>query len=273
MRFENFMLKKNNLDRFEIAEFERKTYTAHLGRIKKAMKNGTMVDNVITVIPDGDRYKIIDGQHRFFAWASFLKDGIMKKIPLHLRVMDELQYIKNGRETYISLDSAKPLSGKDILKVYDDGKQNFFNLLRRFCTHYGSKKNLTFFIVLAGYRYMVTSNPILRKPHVEKTILQVTDEDIHKLAYVVANLYTVTERDTEHFLYRGIIFRNIIKLVFDNPVLIKKQKQFQAILKGFMHDSFLQQNQTYRSIEAYKTIYSYICEKANQIMKNKRLIK
>jgi len=43
----------------------------------------------LTVIPDGNRYKIIDGQHRFCAVKSLLMSKNIKSFKLHLRIIDE----------------------------------------------------------------------------------------------------------------------------------------------------------------------------------------
>jgi hypothetical protein len=221
-----------------------------------------MIDNVITVIPDENRFKIIDGQHRYWAWVSLLSDKIIDEVNLHLRILDELEYLKDGRQTYLALDSSKPLTGKDILKVYDDGKNKFFILLSQLCNHYGDTKTLSFFEVLAGYFYATTGNNGFQRLDIETAVKNITPEDIHKLGFVISNLYTIVGRDTNHFIYRAIILRNIVKFLFESSELMKKQNKFQNLLKEFMKDTFLQQNvKVARTVEAYDIIYSYMVKK------------
>jgi hypothetical protein len=67
MLFKNFDLTLENSSKFEVAKFERQVYKSHFNRLKRAIINGELLDNVLTVIPSGNRYRIIDGQHRIEA--------------------------------------------------------------------------------------------------------------------------------------------------------------------------------------------------------------
>lgn len=103
MQFKDFELTLSNVSKFDIAKFERKIYKSHFSRLKRAINNKQMIDNIITVIPSGNQYKIIDGQHRFLALIDLLNEGLNKKFNLHLRILDEKSILKDAKEEVMSL--------------------------------------------------------------------------------------------------------------------------------------------------------------------------
>jgi len=261
---QEFELNRISQSKFIVASFERRIYPRHLNQIRVAIQAGRMHDTIITVIPEGNRFRILDGQHRFSAMMTLLKTKEFDSIPIYLRIMKKVKGEENGRDVYLALDSGKPLTIRDILKVYDDGKQPFFNKLRMSCNHYGSKENLTFAGVLAAYHYAVSGDPFFTRDHVKDAIGNMTEDDVHRLAYVITNMYTVLGRPREQFIYKAICFRNIVKVIWTRPELITKQGKFQSFLKKLATDSFLQTNSTERAIEAYKVVGNYMLGKLGE---------
>lgn len=261
IEIKEFELNLGNQSKFIVAGFERKIYSRHLGKIREAIKEGNLHDTVITVIPENNRYRIIDGQHRFAAMVKLLENKDFKDIPIFLRIVNNVESEESGREVYLALDSGKPLTIRDILKIFDDGKHPFFNLLRTLCNHYGTGEYMTYAEILAAYEYAISGDPFFSKDKVKDSVERMTQEEVYKLAYVLSNIYTVVGRPKDQFIYKSICFRNIVKVIWENPVLITKQGKFQTFLKKVANDSFLQTNSGERAVEVYAVVYNYMMEK------------
>jgi len=258
-KMEDFVLDKTNIGKFEIAGFERQLYTHHLHGIIRNIQENNLLDDIITVIPNGNKYKIIDGQHRFQAFVYLIKEKGLKKMKIVLRILSAPEFQKNGKEAYLTLDSAKPLTIRDILKVYDDGNVRFFNKLSRFCNHYGSRKKLSYVGVLAGIYYGLSGVPNVNKRSIKGVLEKISDDAINKMDYILSNLLVVTGHNLDSILYRAIVFRNTSKMVFTFSELIEDQKLFQDMLYRFQGDSFINRNAGDRTGESYSLVFDYMC--------------
>jgi hypothetical protein len=261
MKLVEFTLTNQNKGKFIVAPFERKVYDAHLGRIKTAIKQGKMYDNIISVIPEKNRYKIIDGQHRFHDFVSLLEEKHNKSFDIVLRVFDEKEFKKNGLKVYLALDSAKPLTVRDIVKAYDNGKIPFFNILKPFCTHYGSKRTIPYAVVLGSYNYVKTDNAFFGKNDIDYETFDIDTAEIHKIHYILSNLMRVTNRDVSKIIFRQLILYNVVKICFDLDHFIKHQSKFQSFLKGLLADKFISAVLETRTSETFKTVYNYMLKK------------
>jgi len=250
-----FKLTNENKTKFIIAGFERKVVEPHLKRIEKAISENKLFDNILTVLEEKNKYKIIDGQHRFLEFCSVLNGKEAKEIDIFLRIIKtEIP----PEEIYLALDSGKQLSGYDILKVFDNGNNDFFNILRQFCSHYPTEKTITFYSCLAGVFYAKHEIPTFSSFITKVTLDKITTEDITLLAYCMANLYTIFGRNADQFIFKAINFRNILRILANYKELIIKQSKFQQFLKSLIKDNFLPKVSSERSSEIYQTVYEYM---------------
>ena len=265
------ILKISNLalstikDKFDTAEFERKIYASHIKNIKKAILDNKLVDNIITVHAKkkNGKYQVIDGQHRLCALKALFTERKMLSYTVYVRIVDDIE----DREAYLAINRGKPLSAKDILKVYDDGKSPFFSELRQQCSHYGAKNKLSFAEALYAYGYAKSGCIYSKKEDVAKYVCDITNWECCRIAQCLGMVYASFGKDTSQYHYKAVIFRNIMRIFFDHyKEFTEGRKHFDKFLKKIANDKYLYANQAMRSVEAAEQIYYYLKSKVNSYL-------
>ena len=253
-------------ENFHISDFERKLYPSHVRGIKKAIMDGTLVDNVITVhVKKGGKWDVIDGQHRLVALKALLAEKKLRTYSLYIRKAVNIK----ERDAYLAINKGKSLNHKDILKSYDDGKIYFFTGLNDVCSHYGGINTLPFVDLLYAYAYSKSGNPFARRENIAKYVCDIEDYEIKRLNTMIHDAYMVFGRNTKLYYYRAVIFRNLVRIYFEHfEDFQRSDKIFQKFLKKLRDDRFLYANQTMKSVESYGQVYFYLKNKIDKYMKS-----
>jgi hypothetical protein len=149
----------SNLDlEFRLADFEREPVQSHWMKIVFAIRNGTLFDNVITVMDrkdEGGAYIVIDGQHRYMALKYLYEEGELDTYSIVLRVLHTVA----ARDAYRLLNAGRPLVSDDILKSYDDGSVLTFNKFRPYCVFFMTHPNkLSYSLVIKTMGYATSAS-------------------------------------------------------------------------------------------------------------------
>jgi hypothetical protein len=248
--------------KFNFADFERRVYTKHVKEIKRAIVAGKMIDNIITVHKkNGDKWNVIDGQHRLVALKALYTERNLTTYTLYLRILDDKKIA--DREAYIAINTGKALTIKDMLKVYDDGSNPFFNELKGVCSHYGSTNTLPYVAALFGYAYTKTSQVFRSKEDIEENIADVKPWDAARIHQFINTMYFVFGRDTRSQYYKAVVFRNLMKVFFEHyKAFVEGDKNFEKFCKKLTNDRYIYANQTIRNNEVSAQMYSYLKNKA-----------
>jgi hypothetical protein len=249
-----------NKDKFSIIDFERRLYEKHMSRIKTAIQGDRLYDKIITVVKIGDKFKILDGQHRFVAYCELLDEGIDVAFMIYLRIV-ELEGAEKLEDVYIALDSAKALTSRDRLKSFENSNPKFFEGLKAFCYHYPTKGHIDYYSILSAI-YYGKFGARMHTLALKTTIDSVTDDDIAISGYILSNIFTLIGRDTTNIYFKHQILRTLFRIVYTNKNLIKEQGRFQKFLKGIAGDKFILNNSSYTgSTSTYKILYDYMKNK------------
>lgn len=247
--------------KFEIADFERRIYRIHVRNIKKAILEGKLLDRTISVWKDGSngKYYVIDGQHRIAALSELFGEGKLRSFSLILQII-RAKDSSEAREIYILLNKGKGLIPAEILKVYDDGNNPFFVSLGQLCTHYRTKKTLSFWDALVAYRYSnakTIKTTFIVKDNIGDVVENIEKWEIIRMAQFISSLYNHVGRNTKLFIYKAIVLRNLCRVFwenFENP----NSRRYQSFLKKISLDKHLRNVSSERSGESYKSVYNYI---------------
>lgn len=247
-------------DEFAIASFERRLYPSHVGKIKTAILTGKMLDCIVTGYLDGKNPKIhiIDGQHRLAALYELYKEGKLKSYPIIIRKI-QAKNEADARLIYLAINSGKPLTLKDILKAFDDGHNVFFNTLRPFCTHDGTKKKLSFANVASALYYVRQKNKF-HKPQVENFIKSVEKSEAIRMSNLIATLYANVGENTDSLIYAANILRALTRFYFENFANLHEGK-FARLVRLSVTDKTIKANANANTLENYELVYNYFKDK------------
>ena len=250
--------------KFDIADFERKVYRVHVKNIKEAILEGKLLDRRISVWEDGieGKYYVIDGQHRIGALSDLFAENKLKSFDLLLQII-KAKGKSEAREIYINLNRGKELTASEILKVYDDGNNPFFIKLNQLCSHYRTRPMLSFYAVLVAYRYANGKSikvDFIDRKEIGEVVGKIEAWEIERLAQFVSSLYNNIGRNTDLFMYKAVILRNLCRIYweqFNKP----NPRRWVTFLKNIALDKHLMNVSSERCAESYKSVYNYIIDR------------
>jgi hypothetical protein len=263
----SFSLDLTNYARFKMAPFERGRRDFHVKSLKTSIMDKGLLKKDITVWEDSDgKYFVMDGQHRMNALNELLEEGYKKSFMIDLVIMPGMDGVE-AKKTYIEINTKiKTLTPNDILKVFSDDVNNaFFVSMSEFCKHYGDKSHLTFFNVLQALKYAKVggSGVCIKRYEIEQWATTASKWEVERLKQFMGCMTSTIGYDTGYWMYKTAIFRNMMRIYWDNYTeMVPKLQKFMRLVQK---DKFLNDNSQGRTIETVQTIYEYM----TKLLKNK----
>lgn len=252
----NFFITKDNIDKFKIVDFERKIYPQHLNRLKHSIMENGLLDRTIIVFNSNGEYEILDGQHRFRAIEALISDGWKMSYAITLKEV-QAENAEQARFFYLETNTGQRLTVNDILLAHSKKYTAFFEKLEGVCSHYGNKTHLTYFNVLSALRYALTggASVSIRRDDIEKTIESVESYQTELIVNFLESLKnSFGEFDVNHFIYRKNIFRNLLRIYFENITKLQGSKWI-----NFLHkvdgSKYFREVAVVRDIETMQQVY------------------
>ena len=250
-------------NKFRVADFARKQYTHHTRRIMKAIMEGKLYDNVITVLDTNDeKYLIIDGQHRLAALKSLYEEDKLRGFTIFLRICKGVK----DKEIYLNINKAKAMTSSDYFKVFDDGTRPFFTDLSRLCSHYGDKNHLKFSHVLSAMSYSKIGDATANRETMEAILNKIDKYEISTVRNILEDMKYVFGNDVRVCFFKSSMLKNIMKVYFSNEekILKSEKKNFQGFLKKLTNDRFIQTTAVIRHADGMLQLHQYLEGKLNK---------
>lgn len=244
------------LEDLKIADFERRVDKGHLRRLKEAIKDNKLVDNIITVMPvNSGGYEVIDGQHRLIAIKELMKENNDFNFEVVLRIVDG-----QSLDTYFGINKGKPLTASDYTKALDegyDGALPFFNEFRDYCTHYGSKNSIKYSFLITSYSYAIKPGFCRHctKEEFLGLITNVSKVDIIRIKTFLYDYKMAFGKDVRSWQYNKPIFGNLLRFYFNHFTEINN---FQKQLKKVGKDQYLKHCSQLGNLECLTETYLYL---------------
>jgi len=246
---------------FEIPEFQRKLYSAHVKILYKNIKEHGLLNNIFYVSPAKykGRWLLVDGQQRLAALGMLYEEGILEETDAVLRILPEKGGIALD-EAYRTLNITKSISMSDLTKALTGKYPLFFDMLDQYCSHYKSISKIPFFYIISAYNYSLGGPFKTDKDFIEPTLVKISRSDIEKIKNILINFQVGFGLDSNRYIYSPVLFKNIFKWGWNNG-----GKLSNHCIQTIKRDKFLEQNAKIYNAEAAKTIYDYIHNKLSKV--------
>jgi len=215
---------------FAYADFERKISPRHVNMIAEAMVQGKFYDNVLTVIKEKGKYKVINGQHRIEALKKLRDKFRCKSYDLILMIAPP----EEARDIYRRNNLGKKLNLLNHLKAIDAGNVKLFNRLRDWYSFNGSSHKGRYDSIFNALYY--TKLETMRAVHVrdiEKFLKKITDEDITKAREFTIAMLKISD-DAHSIIYKAPMFRTLFKVGYESDF---DRMTWQHFIKKCVNDN------------------------------------
>ncbi len=219
--------------------FQRNKQPNHLRKIIKSIVAKTMPNNIYWFWMDKHgNLKSIDGQHRFdsYLYLNSLDEHAWRLITFQAVIIEGSE--KKAIEVYRNLHRGKKHTFSDELKIFDTGKEKFFNMLRGVCDNqpYNSFYNFryAFNLIMAVKSYHENNILIPREtrakiPKIDVNLESIKKADIDRLMIFLGALKEFSLKD--NFKNKTLLF--YIYVIFEyNDFSYKKSKLSLSKLKN-----------------------------------------
>ena len=260
----SFNLELGNIEKFQVAGFERKVYDNHVKKLKKSIMEQGLLKNDVTVWESNGSYFVIDGQHRIQALHHLLEDEWKKSFMINLIIMPGIDGIE-AKKRYLEINmNMKSLTTRDILKVFDDGKTIFFNSTKRYCSHYGSNKTYPYFSILQMLKYAKTGSSMrMQREEIEQWCKDAEKWEMERVYQFLEALFEFTGKKVTYWLWRPTIIGNIFRCYWEN--FEKIQPKISKFFSEVENDRVFKNNDTIHTAEAISMIYGCMNKKLEKI--------
>jgi len=240
---------------FKPAPFERRISKMKVHKIANAIMGNQFTDNVLRCVngTGSVQYEILDGQHRVEGLRYARETFGLQSYDLILFVYSGV----NQREIYRRLNLGKPLTLTDHLKALDNGKQKFFNQLRKECDHYTAVDKFRFSTIINCLQYAKSTSIRAIKPTaIDDFLVSVTDNDIANVRSFLPILQQIATNPDSMF-YHYTIMRNLFRIYYENNITKEKMLALGDILKNAPKVKEMAEK---RDTFAMRGIYHYIID-------------
>ncbi|NIQ15351.1 MAG: hypothetical protein GTO02_13445 [Candidatus Dadabacteria bacterium] len=254
-------MKRKELNRFPLknlektfvyADFERKISPRHVNLITEAMVQGKFYDNELTVVKiKGDKYKVINGQHRIEALKKLRDKYRCKSYDLALLIAPQ----EEARDIYRRNNLGKKLNLLNHLKAIDAGNVKMFNRLRDWYSFNGSSHKGRYDSIFNALYY--TKLDSMRAVHVkdiEKFLKTITEDDITKAREFTIAMQKVSD-DAHSVIYKAPMFRTLFKVGYEVGF---DRMTWQQFIKNCVNDVKVLQLADDKRYESQKQLYDYM---------------
>jgi len=251
----DFDLKKIE-EYFHFAVFERKISKKKSHKIAHAMFENKFVDNVlrVTEYSGGEKYDVIDGQHRIDALRYAREVYGLQTYDLILFVYSE----EGKREIYRRLNLGTPLTLGQHLKAIDNGRVKFFIELRLYCDH-NSKGSKIRFSTAINWLFYAKSTLIrpLRPLTVDEFLPTITTKDTDQLKKYIELIQQIETNPSDNF-FSYTIMRNFFRIYYENKISDEDMISLGNLIKK---SSSIHNLSEKRDSHAMRGIYHYIIDR------------
>ena len=258
----NFPLSRLE-DKFDIAEFERKLRPKHVRKIKDAILDNMMYDNIVTAINDGGRWRIIDGQHRLKALSLAHKEDGLKKFTIIVRELKG----EDARKIYRNINKGRPLTMDDILRSMNDGSLRYFTVFNPWCSVYSKRDRITYAFLAYALCHVRHKKPQFGKDDVLIMVKSVKDEEIDKTREFLKIVAETVGINRSSVYFKSVVFWNLIRIYTEET----DNSKFDRLLKKIVRDRVIQENSRFgRSQLNLNIIYQRIGEMYVNVRKKRK---
>jgi len=243
----------------KVADFERRVNPRHVREIQRAILNNEFYDIVIRCYKDGNKFILLDAQHRIAALILCHEENNLKEYPLMFVIFPK----ELGRKIYRRINIGKPLQISDHTKAMDDKKNPYFNELGQWLAHYKDPTHLSYAEMLYMHMYYLTKNAnIHRAELLEETLKGITIKDITIMKAFLTAMQKTNPVMRRNPIYRVQFLRNIYRLGYENDF---DTEQFEMLIQMVENWNKFDDYKTMQSIHAIMEVYLVMTKMALKV--------
>lgn len=232
---------------FVVPEFQRRWDREHTNKIVKAIMTNHFYDNIITVYREGNKYWIIDGQHRINALKICYALYKLRYYSIILVIFPK----EHANTVFRRNNLGKKLSVAEMLNSMKDVNAELFRRMRKYVDSYRNKDRIGIGDLFNAFVFLEGKHGYSGVTLLEEFLPKIDKEHIDAMERMMAILTQIEPEPNYNPIYRAPSFRAIYRLAFELHLDERKIGKMVGYIRRTQYLLDLTQNNKHAAVVSF----------------------
>lgn len=213
---------------FVYPEFQRKHDREHSFKIAHAIMQNKFFNIIITVYKEGNKFNVIDGQHRIEAlkicWGQFN----LKTYSLIIVVLPE----EEARMAFRRNNLGKKLQIADMLNSMKDINPGFFARMRKYVDTYRNQSRIGYGDLFGAFVFLENRKGTVEITMMEELLPKIREDHIRAMETLMEVLTRIEKHPNHNPIYRAPSFRSLLRITFEKKLTDRQISKCVAFIRS-----------------------------------------